>query len=212
MHSDDDSISLLLAPVDPYVDRVSFEELRRAADELARELDPDGRLDLVFDRFTASFHAGASEDETVETDAADFTAHYRQRFEGVPAVMGDAGHVAITLDRAGRPCRIIDRAVDVIEAERAAPPPEPEGQTPELDVRALLDEAQRRRHDPCGDRTLEYDSEADEVGYRFRDDVGVLVARRVVTVESGGMRKAHLVEIPIGSRAGVVDEREASGA
>ena len=50
------------------------------------------------------------------------------------------------------------------------------------------------------------------MGYRFVDGEGVLVARREVTVESGGMSKAHVVEIPIGSRAGVVDEREASGA
>ncbi len=50
---------------------------------------------------------------------------------------------------------------------------------------------------------LEFDADADEVGYRFRDGEGFLVARRVVTVESGGMRKAHLIEVPIGSRAGV---------
>jgi hypothetical protein len=211
VHSDDDSISVLLAPVDPDVDRVSFEELRQAADGIAGQLDPEGRLDLVFDRFTGSYHAGASDGEVIDADAADFTAHYRQRFEGVPAVMGDAGHVAITLDRAGRPCRIIDRAVDVLAAEHAAAPPEPEGATAELDVRGLLEEVQRRRFDPCGDRRLEFDPDADEVGYRFRDGEGVLVARRVVTLESGGMRKAHLIEVPIGSRAGVGAGQEQSG-
>lgn len=203
VHGDDDTISVLLAPVEPTAERVPMDELRNAAEGLARELDPDGRLDLAFDRFTSSYHAGAGRDgERVEADVADFTAHYRQRFERVPAAMGDSGHIAITFDRSGRPCRIADRAVEVVEATDAAHPPEPEGTASSAGVRDRLDEAARRRYDPCGDRALEFDPDADEVGYRFRDGEGFLVARRVVTVESGGMRKAHLIEIPVSGLAG----------
>ena len=67
--------------------------------------------------------------------------------------MGGAGHVAVTLDRAGRPCRILDRSVEVIAVDEAAAPPDPGDATAESGVRDLLDEIVRRRHDPCGDRT-----------------------------------------------------------
>ena len=101
-HSNDDTIALRLADVDPRAELASINDLRASADRISRDLDPDGRLDLVFDRFTSSFHAGASrEGERFEPQVADFTAHYRQRFDGVAAVTGGAGHIAITLDRFG---------------------------------------------------------------------------------------------------------------
>ena len=202
--SDDGTIAIVLADADLVAERAPFDALRASADQVAQRLDPDGRLDLVFDRFTTTFHAGAgSNGETVAPDVADVTAHYRQRFDGTPAVMGGAGHVAITLDRAGRPCRIIDRSVHVTEAHEAQSPLEPEGATLETDVREILDTAARRRYDPCGNRTIEFDPEADEVGYRIVDGQGVLVARREITVAAGNARKAHVVEVPIGSRAGL---------
>ena len=200
---DDGTIVANLTAVDVGAELATVAELRAAADRVVRGLDPDGRLDLVFDRFTSTFHAGASrEGETVDATVADFTAHYRQRFEGVPATMGGAGHVAVTLDRAGRPCRILDRSVEVIAVDEAAAPPEPGDATAETGIQDLLDEIVGRRHDPCGDRSIEFDPDADEVGYRFVDGEGFLVARREVTVVSGRVRKAHLVEVPIGSRAG----------
>ena len=203
VQSDDDTISVLLEPVDIEAELVSNDALMESASAVVSQLDPDGRLDLVLDRFTSTYHAGASRDgDRVEAAVGDFTAHYRQRFEGVPAVMGGAGHVAITLDRSGRPCRIVDRSVDVIEAEPDVPPPDPDGAKGDVDIRKLLDEAQQRRYDPCGDRHLEFDPELDEVGYRFVGGEGVLVARREVTVSSGGLSKAHVVEIPLSGRAG----------
>lgn len=201
--ADDGTIVIALAEADPEAERVPVETLRAAADRIAHQLDAEGRLDLVFDRFTTTFHAGASSDgQTVAPDVADVTAHYRQRFDGTPAVMGGAGHIAVTLDRAGRPCRILDRSVHVTEAHEAPPPPEPDGRTTETDVREILDTAGRRRYDPCGNRTLEFDPDADEVGYRIDDGQGTLVARREITVVTGSTRKAHLVEVPIGGRAG----------
>ena len=130
--ADDGTIVASLAAVDVGAELAAGDELRAAADSVVGDLDPDGRLDLVFDRFTSSFHAGAGRDgELVEAEVADFTAHYRQRFEGTPAVMGGAGHVAVTLDRAGRLCRILDRSVEVTAVDEAAPPAEPGGPTAE---------------------------------------------------------------------------------
>jgi hypothetical protein len=211
VHSDDDTIALWLAEVDPRGEMASIDELRASADRIARDLDSDGRLDLLFDRFTSSFHAGAGRDgERVGPDVADFTAHYRQRFDGVAAVMGGAGHVAVTLDRRGRPCRIVDRTVEVIEAQGEGAPSEPEAAGDRADIRRLLDESQKRRFDPCGNLRLEFDPDQDEVGYRFSDGIGRLVARREVTVVGRRGRKAHLVEIPIGNLPGLPVEARGS--
>jgi hypothetical protein len=67
----------------------------------------------------------------------------------------------------------------------------------------VLDEAQTRRFNPCGDVALEFDPEHDEVGYRFDDGCGRLVARREVTVVGRRGRKRQLVEIPIGNLPGL---------
>jgi hypothetical protein len=204
VHSDDDTIALRLADVDPRAQLASVDELRASADRIAKDLDPEGRLELVFDRFTSSFHAGAGRDgEKAEPDVADFTAHYRQRFDGVAAVMGGFGHLAVTLDRSGRPCRVIDRTIEVTEAQPEGAPPEPEGAGGRANIRRMLDEAQKRRFDPCGDLELEFDPDQDEVGYRFSDGIGRLVARREVTVIGRRGRKTQLVEIPIGNVPGL---------
>jgi hypothetical protein len=202
VQGDADTISVLLEPVAIEAELAPIDALRESASAVVSQLDPDGRLDLVLDRFTSTYHAGAGRDgDRVEPAVGDFTAHYRQRFEGVPAVMGGAGHVAITLDRSGRLCRIVDRSVEIVEAEPDVPPPDPDGGKGDVDVRELLDEAQRRRYNPCGDRHLEFDPAQDEVGYRFVDGEGVLVARREVTVSFGGLSKIHVIEIPLASHA-----------
>ena len=57
--ADDDTISLALAAVDIEAELASegrADGRRRIS--VVSDLDPDGRLDLVFDRFTSSFHAG----------------------------------------------------------------------------------------------------------------------------------------------------------
>ncbi len=204
VHSDDDTIALQLADVDPRAVLTSVDVLRASADRIARELDPEGRLELIFDRFTSSFHAGAGRGgERAGPEVADFTAHYRQRFDGVAAVMGGAGHIAITLDRAGRPCHIIDRTVEVIEAQPEGAPSEPEGHSGRADIPRVLDEAQTRRFDPCGTLKLEFDPEQDEVGYRFSEGIGRLVVRREVTVIGRRGRKTQLIEIPIGNLPGL---------
>jgi hypothetical protein len=56
---------------------------------------------------------------------------------------------------------------------------------------------------PCGDLELEFDPDQDEVGYRFSDGIGGLVARREVTVIGRRGRKTQLVEIPIGNVPGL---------
>lgn len=206
-HVDDDTIALSLAAVDPWLEQRPVAELRASADRIARDLDPEGRLDLIFDRMTSSFHAGAGRNgERVEPQAADFTAHYRQRFDGVAAVTGGAGHLAITLDRSARPCRIVDRTVEITEAQPEGAPAAPDGYDTRADVRAVLDEAQTRRFNPCGNVTLEVDPEQDEVGYRFGGGVGRLVARREVTVVGRRGRKRQLIEIPIGNLPGLAVE------
>ncbi len=203
-HSDDDTIAVRLAEIDPRAERASVDELRAAADRVARDVDVDGRLDLVFDRFTSSFHAGAGRDgEIVGPDVADFTAHYRQRFEGVAAVMGGVGHLAVTLDRSGRPCRVIDRTVEVTESEPEGAPADAKSAGDRADIRHLLEKSQKRRFDPCGNLQLEFDPDQDEVGYRFSDGIGRLVARREVTVVGRRGRKIQLVEIPIGNVPGL---------
>lgn len=206
--SADGDVSVYVAPVDPAAKRASAAEIRSAAERVAREIDPDGRLDLVLDRFTSTFHAGASRrGDLAKADVADYTAHFRQRFDGVPAVTGGNGHVSITLDRAGRLCNIVDRSVEVTEAARNASPPEPEATTHRPSVRELLDDAMRRRFDPCGRYELTFDPKRDEVGYRFENGEGVLVARREVTIQSGRIRKSHVVELPISALASLATAR-----
>jgi hypothetical protein len=69
-HSDD-RIALRFAYVDPEKTLISIRELCSNAHRMARELDPDGRLELIFDRFTSTFHAGAGRDgERVEPGVA----------------------------------------------------------------------------------------------------------------------------------------------
>jgi hypothetical protein len=204
MHAGDDSITLRLADVDPRAALTSVGELRASADRITRDLDPDGRLELVFDRFTSSFHAGAGRNgEKTEPELADFTAHYRQCFNGVASVMGGAGHLAITLDRAARPCRIIDRTVEVTEAQPEGAPSEASAAHDRADIRRMLDDAQQRRFDPCGKLKLEFDATQDEVGYRFIDGIGRLVARREVTVIGRRGRKRQLLEVPVGNVPGL---------
>ncbi len=194
--TDDDGVSIVLATPDPGAERAPIERLRDAADEAARRLDPEGARDLVFDRFTSSYHAGASRGgDRVEPGVADFTAHYRQRIDGAPVVMGGDGHVAITLDRSGRLCRIHDRTIDIAEITEAAPPPE--GNAEDVDARALVDDATQRRGDRCAGATASFDPDADEVGYRISGDDGYLVARREVTITAGGFSKRHLIEVPL---------------
>ena len=89
------------------------------------------------------------------------------------------------------------------ESEPEGAPSEPKAAGDRVDIRRLLDEAQTRRYDPCGTLTLECDPKQDEVGYRFSDGIGRLVARREVTVIGRRGRKAHVIEIPIGNLPGL---------
>ena len=91
------------------------------------------------------------------------------------------------------------------ESQPEGAPSEPEGAGGRADIRRLLDETQKRRLDPCGDLKLEYDPKQDEVGYRFSDGIGRLVARREVTVVGQRGRKTRLVEIPIGNVPGLLE-------
>jgi hypothetical protein len=93
--------------------------------------------------------------------------------------------------------------VEITEAQPEGAPAAPDGYGARADIRALLDGAQARRFNPCGNVALEFDPEQDEVGYRFDDGCGRLVARREVTVVGRRGRKRQLIEIPIGNLPGL---------
>ncbi|MEL4317461.1 DUF6345 domain-containing protein [Leifsonia sp. YIM 134122] len=192
----DGSVSITVAPLDRAAEVAPEDVLRAAADEAARQFDPDGVHDLVFDQFTSTRHAGVSRSgDVVEAEVSDVTAHYRQRIDGTPVASGGDGHVAITLDRSGRLHRILDRTVDVRERWEAEPASD-QGEG-EMNAREALDRAQRQLHDPCDRGVVEFDPETDEVGYRLSGEEGYLVAVRSVTVTDGEFSKRHLVEVPL---------------
>jgi hypothetical protein len=196
--AEDRALSILVAPVELSAELVPIERMRASADEVISVLSSDGRHDFVFDRFTVAYHAGASRSgNSVAPDIGAVVAHYRQSFDGVPVVRGGEGHVSVTLDRSGRVCGILDRSVEVSESVHVTEPSAPGADTSPIDVQAMLDSAQRRHLDPCGAYKLYVEDGADEVGYRFAHGEGRLVALRDVTVEAGGMRKRHRIEIPL---------------
>jgi hypothetical protein len=174
-----------------------FFKAKRRREERAARLARRFDLRLIevdaanpFDREAAGFQRAAahSDDDTIALRLAD---------------VDPRAELASINELPGRLCRIIDRTVEVTEAQPEGAPPEPEGAGPRVDIRRMLDEAQKRRFNPCGDLELEFDPDQDEVGYRFSDGIGGLVARREVTVIGRRGRKTQLVEIPIGNVPGL---------
>jgi len=195
----DGSYEVFLAEPDRGAGLASPEALRNAADEAIRRFRGADGTELVYDRMTATFHAGGSSKGSgslVEPAIADVTVHYRQVIEGIPVVMGREGHVRVTLDPAGAVCRILDRSYRVLELLPAAPQPK--------DVvleRVLSGETQGllRRLSANGvlhDR-VEVVPNSTEVGYRLRQDGGELVAHREVEVTTGPFRKRHIIEVAL---------------
>ena len=118
--SPDGSYEAFLAEPDRYARPIDVDAAREIAERTVRSLELDTRAAL--DALTVTEHGGASQDgEQAETAVADFTAHFRQVYDGTPMARGGDGHVSVTLDPAGTVCSISDRTVAVVDAVEAAP-------------------------------------------------------------------------------------------
>jgi hypothetical protein len=186
----DGSHQVFLAEPDRTARPLDADEAKRYADRALRELGLD--VELAFDGLTATRTGGASrEGEESETTISDFTAHYRQVYDGVPMARGGDGHVAVTLDAAGALCSFTDRSVRIADAEQARP-----GGS-DVDPSAALDEAVEilRRCVGNGDVTVVPDSL--DVGYRVSPDSAVAVARQDVEIATGDYAIRKIVEVAL---------------
>lgn len=194
----DGSHEAFFAEPDRAASLAAHDELRAAADETVQRYRVADGLDLVYDRMTATYHAGGSVGGDVhDTQVADVTVHYRQVIDGVPAVMGREGQVRVTLDPSGAVTRVLDRTQQVRDQVPAAP-----GSDDATDPEAALDRATQvllRRLSANGvlhDR-VETVPNSTEIGYRLQPDAGTLVARREVEVSTGRFSKRHVIEVPL---------------
>ena len=194
----DGSHELFLAEPDRTAPLAHHEELRAAAqDAIARYRVADG-LDLVYDRMTATHHAGGSVDGDVsQAQIADVTVHYRQAVDGVPAATGGTGHVRITLDPSAAVVRILDRTQPIADVV-AAPPGSDAFADPET---ALAKATQIRLRELSANGVLpdrvQTVPDTTEVGYRLRAGHGLVVARREIEVTTGRFRKRHIIEVAL---------------
>lgn len=176
----------------------AHDDLRAAAEETIQRYRVADGLDLVYDRMTATYHAGGSVDGDVhDPQVADVTVHYRQVIDGVPAVMGREGQVRVTLDPSGAVTRVLDRTHQVRDLLPAAPRSD---NTPDHEA-ALASATQvlLRRLSANGvlhDR-VETVPNSTEIGYRLQPDQGMLVARREIEVSTGNFSKRHVIEVPL---------------
>ena len=174
------------------------DQLRAAAENAIQHFGVAEGLDLVYDRMTATYHAGGSiGGEVRDTQIADVTVHYRQLVDGVPVVMGREGHVRVTLDASGTLTRVLDRTHAIRDLLPAAPRSD-DITDPEA---ALTDGTQAllRALSANGVVHDRVDSlpNTTEIGYRFKSGEGVLVARREVEISTGRFRKRHVIEVPL---------------
>ncbi|GAB2660931.1 DUF6345 domain-containing protein [Gordonia jinhuaensis] len=174
----------------------SHQDLRAAADRAIDRFGVAEGIELVYDRTTATYHAGGPVDDADISDprVADVTVHYRQVIGGVPVVMGSHGHVRVTLDPTGAVTRLVDRTRPVGEAvpknavaEEITDPEAELSATTQALLRTLA--ASGVLHD-----RVETVPNTTEVGYRLTSGMAELVARREVDVVTGPVRKRHVVE------------------
>jgi Family of unknown function (DUF6345) len=176
---------------------VSAESAKARADRAVRELGLE--VELSFDRMTATHHAGASRaGDAAKTMIRDYTAHYRQRHEGIPMARGADGQVRVTIDSGGTLCAIADSTVAVVGAAEARPPYR--GDEAGVD-RALEQAAEslRKRLQCDGARDVKVTAVPGtrEVCYRVDRDSAVTVARESVEVRTGNYAVGKILEVTV---------------
>ena len=192
----DGSYQAFLAEPDRSARAIDPLQAREIADRTVRELEL--KTEMVFDGLTMTQHAGASRDgDETEVAIADFTAHYRQTYDGTPVARGGDGHVSIVLDPAGTVCSVTDRTASVAEATEAAP-----SDGTDIDVdgalgRAEADIERRLRCEGRGDSEVAVVPDSRDVCYRFDRDSAVLVAREEIEIRTGQYAIRKVVEVAL---------------
>ncbi|NUU19472.1 hypothetical protein HP550_19665 [Cellulomonas humilata] len=191
--SPDGTYEAFLAEPDRYARPIDVDAARDIAERTVRSLELD--TELVLDAVTVTEHGGASQDgDQTETAIADFTAHFRQVFDGTPMARGHDGHVSVTLDAGGTVCSVSDRTVSVVGAVEAAPA---DGYGVDVDEalhRRIADLERQLRCDGRSDSELVLLPDTRDVSYRIDHDSAVLVAREEVEVRSGDFAIRKVVE------------------
>lgn len=168
--------------------------VREIADRAVRKLELE--VELTFDGLTATHHAGASRaGDYTDTVIGDYTAHYRQLYEGTPVARGGDGHVSITIDSRGSLCAIADSTVAVVDATEARPAG---GDYTDVDC-ALEQAAESLRQQLCGDGNggvqVTVLPDTRDVCYRLERDSAVMVARQDVELRTGDFAIRRIVEV-----------------
>lgn len=190
----DGSYQVFIAEPDRSAMGLDPETARELADQVLRELDV--KVELTFDGLTATHHAGASRkgDET-ETVIGDYTAHYRQMYDGTPVARGADGHVSITIDSGGSLCAIVDSTVAVVGAAEAGPC---NGNYADPDC-ALEQAAESLRKRLCdegsGGAQIVAVPNTRDVCYRLDRDSAVMVARQDVEIRTGDYGIRQILEV-----------------
>jgi hypothetical protein len=170
------------------------EVAKELADQALHELDV--KVALTFDGLTATHHAGASRagDET-ETVIGDYTAHYRQLYDGTPVARGADGHISVTIDSGGSVCAIVDSTVAVVGADEARP-----SDSDYTDVDHALEQAaeslRKRLCDYAGGATeVVAVPDTRDVCYRLGRDSAVMVARQHVEIRTNDYAIRQILEV-----------------
>jgi hypothetical protein len=193
--SPDGSFEVFLAEPDRSAAAVDPETIRAIADRAVGDLGLD--VELVLHDLSMTQHAGASR-EGAEADVAvgEFTARYRQLYEGTPVVGGRDGHVTVTIDPGGTVCSIEDTTMAVAGASEARPG---DGYDLNLGVEHALAEAVesvRAGFESCG-ASVTVLSDTRDVGFRIDGDSAVTVARQDIEVTTGDFTIRKIVEITL---------------
>jgi len=189
----DGSYQAFLAEPDRSAKSVEADSIKAIADRTVREMALD--VELTFDGLTATHHAGASRSGHQQKETiGNFSAHYRQLHNGIPAARGGDGHLTITLDPSGKVYAIADRTVRVVEAVEARP-----SRGSDHDAEASLTKAEKalRRaleDAPCKSH-LHVVPDSTDVGYRYDRGSAVAVVRRHVEVRTGDYAIRKILEV-----------------
>jgi len=190
----DGSYQVFLAEPDRSRGTLDPETARELAERVLHELEL--KVELTFDGLTATRHAGASRagDET-ETVIGDYTAHFRQLYDGIPVARGADGHVSVTIDSGGSLCGIVDSTVTVVGAAEARP-----SDSDDTDVDSALEraaESLRKRlcDDGSGDIQVAAIPDTRDVCYRLDRDSAVMVARQDVEIRTVDYAIRQILEV-----------------
>jgi hypothetical protein len=190
----DGTYHVFLAEPDRWAGTLDPEVAKELADQALHELDV--KVALTFDGLTATHHAGASRagDET-ETVIGDYTAHYRQLYDGTPVARGADGHISVTIDSGGSVCAIVDSTVAVVGADEARP-----SDSDYTDVDGALEQAaeslRKRLCDYAGSATeVVAVPDTRDVCYRLGRDSAVMVARQDVEIRTNDYAIRQILEV-----------------